>query len=80
MLSAVAKLLLPLLFGSFAVCSPIDLVERAVLVDRTADLKAEYDYVVVGGGTSGLTVANRLTENPKSTMTLSRLGNTLNVY
>lgn len=80
MLSAIAKLLLPLLFGSFAVCSPIDLVERAVLVDRTADLKAEYDYVVVGGGTSGLTVANRLTENPKSTMTLSRLGNTLNVY
>ncbi|KAF2165162.1 GMC oxidoreductase [Zasmidium cellare ATCC 36951] len=28
------------------------------------DLKAEYDYVVVGGGTSGLVVANRLTENP----------------
>ena len=66
MLSAVAQLLLPLLFGSLAVCSPIELVERAVLVDRAADLKAEYDYVVIGGGTSGLTVANRLTENPKS--------------
>jgi ribulose 1,5-bisphosphate synthetase/thiazole synthase len=25
-----------------------------------------YDYVIVGGGTSGLTVANRLTENGKS--------------
>jgi hypothetical protein len=24
-----------------------------------------YDYVIVGGGTSGLTVANRLTENGK---------------
>lgn len=26
-----------------------------------------YDYIIVGGGTSGLTVANRLTENGKST-------------
>ena len=25
---------------------------------------AEYDYVVVGGGTSGLVIANRLTEDP----------------
>lgn len=24
-----------------------------------------YDYIIVGGGTSGLTVANRLTENGK---------------
>ena len=77
MLSAVVQLLLPFLFGSLAVCSPIDLVERAVLLDRAADLQAEYDYVIIGGGTSGLTVANRLTENTKSTVTLSRLRNTL---
>lgn len=25
---------------------------------------AEFDYVIVGGGTSGLVVANRLTEDP----------------
>ncbi len=25
---------------------------------------AEYDYVIVGGGTSGLVLANRLTEDP----------------
>lgn len=77
MLSLRARLLLPLLFGSLAVCSPIDLVERAVLIDRAADLRAEYDYVVIGGGTSGLTVANRLTENPQSTVVLSRLRNAL---
>jgi hypothetical protein len=30
---------------------------------------ATYDYVIVGGGTTGLVVANRLTENSSSTLT-----------
>ncbi|KAI8940814.1 hypothetical protein NX059_002076 [Plenodomus lindquistii] len=34
-------------------------------ISRADDLLAEYDYIVVGGGTSGLTVANRLSEEPK---------------
>lgn len=29
---------------------------------------ATYDYVIVGGGTTGLVVANRLTEDPKSAL------------
>jgi hypothetical protein len=37
-----------------------------VVIERGEDLKASYDYIVVGGGTSGLVVANRLTENPES--------------
>ena len=31
----------------------------------TAPLNQTYDYIIVGGGTSGLTVANRLIENGK---------------
>lgn len=31
-------------------------------------LNATYDYVIVGGGTSGLTVANRLSEGGKRTL------------
>ncbi|KAL2357375.1 glucose-methanol-choline oxidoreductase, partial [Cryomyces antarcticus] len=33
-----------------------------------------YDYVVVGGGTSGLTVADRLTEDPKTTVVVVEYG------
>jgi hypothetical protein len=29
----------------------------------TGELHTSYDYVVIGGGTSGLTVANRLSES-----------------
>ena len=34
------------------------------LISRASDLLPEYDYVVVGAGAAGLTVANRLSEHP----------------
>ncbi|KAF2033929.1 alcohol oxidase [Setomelanomma holmii] len=38
---------------------------NAHIITRSDELLPAYDYVVVGGGASGLTVANRLTEQPK---------------
>lgn len=38
--------------------------ESATIIKRQA-VQASYDYVIIGGGTSGLTVGDRLTEDGK---------------
>ncbi len=44
-------------------------ISRTTIVERAEELLPEYDYIIVGGGTSGLTVADRLTENGKRMLT-----------
>lgn len=48
-----------------------DSVHQAQHFTRSNDLHSSYDYVVIGGGTSGLTVADCLTESGKCLWTLS---------
>ncbi|KAK6601343.1 choline dehydrogenase [Botrytis cinerea] len=45
------------------------------VLERSADLLPIYDYVIVGGGTSGLVVANRLSKNANTTVLVIEAGN-----
>ena len=53
-----------LLLISKVYCHPIE--EVAHVKVRADQLDSTYDYVIVGGGTSGLTIADRLTEDGTS--------------
>ena len=43
-------------------------VPKWEVLSNAADIQPAYDYVIIGGGTAGLTVADRLTENSKVTV------------
>jgi len=49
-------------------------IAHSTLLERGGNLKPEYDYIIVGGGTAGLTVADRLTESGKHSVLVIELG------
>jgi hypothetical protein len=57
------------LLGSLALCW--DTAEDVRVIERNADILDSYDFLIIGGGTSGLTVADRLTENPNGALSKS---------
>jgi choline dehydrogenase-like flavoprotein len=61
-------------FTQLASAWPAQTPEHAQILTRSDDLKAEYDYIIVGGGTSGLTVGDRLTEDGKYTVLVVEYG------
>ncbi|KZL76326.1 glucose oxidase [Colletotrichum tofieldiae] len=59
--------------GTLALSIPQS-IARTKMLPKASEVKAEYDYIVVGGGTSGLTVADRLTESGEHTVLVIELG------
>jgi hypothetical protein len=57
---------IPFLLLAIDLTRGVTLAPHAQIVGREVVLNASYDFVIIGGGTSGLTVADRLTENPNS--------------
>lgn len=57
-------------FWLFLAAESAHIPRYAQIVGRGVPLKSSYDFVIVGGGTSGLTVADRLTEDPSSKISL----------
>lgn len=47
----------------------LNIPRHSTVVSRETVDKTKYDFVIAGGGVAGLTVADRLTEDPKGVLT-----------
>ena len=63
MLTLKLPIAVSLALASLVHAAPSRVYERATFLKGTHELLKQYDYVIVGGGTSALTVADRLTED-----------------
>ncbi|KAG9235404.1 hypothetical protein BJ875DRAFT_459268 [Amylocarpus encephaloides] len=71
-IAAFFSLLVISLFNLFTEASPRFITPSKLIEQR--EVEAEYDYVIVGGGTAGLTVADRLTESGNFTVLVIEYG------
>ncbi|EUC63663.1 glucose dehydrogenase, partial [Rhizoctonia solani AG-3 Rhs1AP] len=51
-----------------------EVLQRGLLIDGVDFASKSLDYVIIGGGTAGLTLAARLSENPKTTVGVIEFG------
>lgn len=49
-------------------------LESVTVLERAPSAEEVYDYIIVGGGTAGLTVGDRLTEDGKTTVLVIEYG------
>ncbi|KAK0109901.1 hypothetical protein ONS95_002572 [Cadophora gregata] len=57
-----------------SICAYPSSVHHAQHLSHSGGLRSSYDYVVIGGGTSGLTLADRLTESGKYSVLVVEYG------
>lgn len=63
------------LFHSLAICLLLSLSSWAIVTsDRSQAVNKTFDYIIVGGGLTGITLASRLSEDPSLQILLVEVG------